>query len=186
VPGVRLSIDGEYKGELPLSIEMSRSFVGGRQFVAKFERAGYQTQEFQLHREFNPVAILDVTSIPTSGGIDVLTGALMRFSPVDYHVQMLGAGKSAASPAFRREVALWSFALASHRALQRDLARGGGEDLDAFALAACGGDAAAAAALRAATLADAPGLAGAAGPHTLVARTGALASASPALAGCRP
>src|SRR6266849_3981305 len=55
----------------------------------KFDAAGYETQEFQLKREFNYVAILDVTSIPTSGGIDVLTGSLMKFSPNEYHVQML-------------------------------------------------------------------------------------------------
>ena len=42
-----------YQGELPLTVDMSRNFVGGRRFFARFERDGYVTQEFQLNREFN-------------------------------------------------------------------------------------------------------------------------------------
>lgn len=133
VPGVRLSIDGEYLGELPLTVPMSRNFVGGRQFLARFERPGYVTQEFPLKRAFNPVAILDITSIPTSGGIDVLTGALIKFSPTDYHVQMLAKGETTDSPRFRRSTALYRYALASYLGVQKDLARGGGEHLSAFA-----------------------------------------------------
>src|SRR5947209_18073408 len=70
VPRVRLTIDGQYKGELPLTLKMSRDFMNGQEFMAKFEKAGYATQEFMLKREFNFVAILDITSLPTSGGID--------------------------------------------------------------------------------------------------------------------
>jgi hypothetical protein len=88
VPGVRMSLDGQYIGELPLSRVQSRSFMGGQQFLAKFEAPGYETQEFRIHREFNTVAILDISSPLTSGGVDVLTGSLMRFSPLEYHVIM--------------------------------------------------------------------------------------------------
>src|SRR3954470_14972947 len=84
VGGVRLTVDGRYEGELPLTIDMSRNFMGGKQFMAKFERQGYATQEFQLSREFNTVAILDISCTIISGGVDVLTGAMMRFSPHDY------------------------------------------------------------------------------------------------------
>ena len=48
VPGVKLTVDGHFLGELPLEIEMSRNFFGGRQFAAKFERPGYATQQFVL------------------------------------------------------------------------------------------------------------------------------------------
>jgi hypothetical protein len=170
VPGVRLSIDGQYKGELPLTIPMSRNFVGGQQFIAKFEKEGYATQEFKLQREFNMVAILDITSIITSGGIDVLTGSLLRFSPTDYHVVMLEQGRSASSAEFRRVVELYRYALVNYRAVQKDLARGGGESLRAFAAAVCGGDRAAAEAVYAASLRDASLLAGSRTAQELVER----------------
>ncbi len=99
VPGVRLSLDGQYLGELPLSRVQSRSFMGGQQFIAKFEAPGYETQEFRIHREFNTVAILDISSPLTSGGVDVLTGSLMRFSPLEYHVIMRPVQPPPAHPA---------------------------------------------------------------------------------------
>ncbi len=138
--GVRLSVDGEYKGELPLKLEMSRSFVGGRQFMAKFEKEGYATQQFQLNREFNTVAILDISSVLTSGGVDVFTGSLMKFSPVEYHVQMLEAHADARMAA--RSAELYRFALFNFRRLQGDIARGGGEHLRNFAAMLAGADSA--------------------------------------------
>jgi len=138
VPGVHLTIDGQYRGELPLTLTMSRNFMNGEQFKAKFEKQAYETQEFQLKREFNFVAILDVTSIPTSGGIDLLTGALFKFSPTEYHVQMLKRGKSASSVEFQRSKDLYHYALTNYHNLQRDIARGGGEYLASFASALSG------------------------------------------------
>src|SRR2546428_4708677 len=107
VPGVRLTIDGEYKGELPLTLTMSRNFMNGQQFKAKFEAAGHEIQEVQLKREFNYVAILDITSIPTSGGIDLLTGSLMKFSPDEYHVPMVKKGGKPGSAEFERSKRLY-------------------------------------------------------------------------------
>jgi len=138
VTGVRLSVDGQYLGELPLKLDMSRSFVGGRQFLARFEKEGYTTQEFPLQREFNTVAILDISSTIVSGGIDVLTGALMRFSPKEYHVRMVPAVGSKAEA--ERSVELFRFALFNFARLRKDIARGGGETLDTFARMAAGGD----------------------------------------------
>ena len=140
VPGVRLTIDGRYHGELPLTLEMSRSFVGGQQFIATFEKAGYATQEFRLARQFNAVAILDVSSTLVSGGVDVLTGALMKFSPRAYHVHMLEQGPQPAPAAFWRSVDLWGFGLANFQSIQKDVARGGGEHLSTYAALVAGHD----------------------------------------------
>ena len=178
VPGVRLTIDGQYRGELPITIPMSRNFVGGQQFFARFEREGYVTQEFKLKREFNAVAILDITSIPTSGGIDVLTGSLLKFSPNDYHVVMLAQGRSATSADFVRAVELYRYALVNWRSVQKDLARGGGESLRAFAAAICGRDRAAAEAVYAASLRSAPLFAGASTAQELVERVNGLLAES--------
>lgn len=186
VPKVRLSIDGQYKGELPLTFVMSRNFVGGQQFIARFEREGYVTQEFRLTRQLNAVAILDLTSIPTSGGIDVLTGALMKFSPTEYHVQMLPAGRSAGAPDFQRSVRATGYALVNHRAIQKDLARRGGEHLAAFAAALAGGEAEAAARIREASLRSAPLLLAATTPHDFLARVDGLLAGRPELRPFRP
>jgi hypothetical protein len=178
VPGVRLTIDGQYKGELPLTIPMSRNFVGGQQFIAKFEAEGYVTQEFKLNREFNTVAILDVTSIVTSGGIDVLTGALLKFSPKDYHVMMLQQGQGATSAEFRRVTELYRFSLVNYRSIQRDLARGGGETLRSFAVAVCGEDGPAVPSVYEASLRNAPLLLGASTAQEFVERADRMLAAS--------
>jgi hypothetical protein len=140
VPGVKLSVDGLYRGELPLSVEMSRGFIGGQQFIATFAKPGYQTQEFRLQRDFNVVAVLDISSPVTSGGVDLLTGAMVRFSPTEYHLQMVRAGADPGSPASLRRLERHRFALANHRELRRDLARGGGEHLSAYAALLAGDD----------------------------------------------
>ncbi len=180
-PGVRLSIDGQYMGELPITVTLSRSFVGGRQFMARFERDGFVTQEFPLHREFNAVAILDVTSIPTSGGIDVLTGSLIRLSPTEYRVQMLKQGASAASDEFRRSVALVRFALANWRNVQKDVARGGGEHLSALASALCGDESAAAFAVSYESVRNAPLLLAASTGYDFLEQLDRMLAGNPAL-----
>ncbi len=185
VPDVRLTVDGQYLGQLPITLPMSRNFVGGRQFIARFEREGYVPQEFKLSREFNAVAILDITSIPTSGGVDVLTGALLKFSPTEYHVQMLKVGQAATAAEFRRVTAVYRYALVNYREIQKDLARGGGERLASLAAVVSAGDAASAAAVRDASLRSAPLLVGAATAEEFVERMGAVLAGSPDLAAYR-
>jgi hypothetical protein len=140
VPGVRLSVDGHYQGELPLAVEMPRGFIGGQQFIATFEKPGFQTQEFKLLRDFNVVAILDISSPITSGGVDILTGAMVRFSPTAYHLQMVPAGNDPGATSSLRRLERHRFALANHRELQRDLARGGGDHLTAYTSLLASGD----------------------------------------------
>lgn len=135
IPGVKLSIDGMKKGSLPLTVTMSRNFMNGESFKAKFEAPGYETQEFVLKREFNAVAVLDVTSIVTSGGVDLLTGALMKFSPTDYHIQMEKIGTNTSSFESERSKKLYRFVLSNFNNLQRDLSVGGGEHLTSFVAA---------------------------------------------------
>jgi hypothetical protein len=162
------------RGELPLTLEMSRNFMGGQLFLARFERPGYQAQEFRLQRTFNAVAVLDVSSPLTCGGIDLLTGALMQFSPLDYHVELLPEGASLSEPAHRRRAELHRLALTGFHDLRRDLARGGGEHLDALAWLAGGGDPAEAVRVGAALRRETPTLLAAATPPALADRLDAL------------
>src|SRR5262249_22042596 len=155
----------------------SRSFMGnGESFKAKFEARGYETQEFTLKRQFNTVAVLDITSITTSGGIDLLTGSLWQFEPKEDHIQMLKKGKDAAE--FEREKRLWHYALVNYWRLQADLANGGGEHLDSFALVMSGeaGSAIAEHALR-----NVHVLLEASGPHDFVQRFNGTLADDPGL-----
>ena len=176
VPGVRLTIDGQYKGELPLTVVQSRGFMNGETFTAKFEAPGYETQEFRLKRQFNTVAVLDITSITTSGGIDFLTGSLMHFEPKEYHIQMVKRGKGSAE--IERENRAWRYVLYNCRWVQADIARGGGEYLESFAAAVggAGGSAVAGHALR-----NASALLDASGPHDFVHRFNAVLASDPSL-----
>ncbi|HET7766267.1 MAG TPA: hypothetical protein VFK92_14365 [Burkholderiales bacterium] len=180
IPGVHLTIDKEPKGELPLTVVQSRGFMNGETFTATFEAPGYETQEFRLKRQFNTVAVLDITSIPTSGGIDFLTGSLMHFEPKEYHIQMERKGKGSAE--LEREKRAWSYALVNYRKVQLDLARGGGEHLESFASAVGG---AAGSAVAAHALRNAPTLVEASSPHDFVLRFNEVLGSDPGLSAYR-
>ncbi|HKW37248.1 MAG TPA: hypothetical protein VJO54_05515 [Burkholderiales bacterium] len=179
IPGVHLTIDKEPKGDLPLTVVQSRGFMNGETFTAKFEARGYETQEFRLKRQFNWVAVLDITSIPTSGGIDFLTGSLMHFEPREYHIQMEKKGKGAAE--LERERRAWSYALVNYRKVQKDLARGGGEYLDSFAAVVSGPQSEAGSAIAEHALRHARALLGASSPHDFVRRFNGLLAGRPGL-----
>ena len=178
VPNVRLTVEGEYKGVLPQTVTISRHFINGRSFLVKFEAPGYETQEFQLKREFNWVAVLDITSVLTSGGIDLMTGALMKFSPNEYHVEMQKKGKKVSG--FERSRRLWSYALVNYERLRTDLTRGGGEYLDGLALALSGVPGPDAA-IKEQVLRHAPELLAASGAHQFVHRLNDLLASDPDL-----
>jgi hypothetical protein len=89
VTRVRLSIDGEPQGELPVTIDVSRRAVEGGRFLARFERQGYLPLEVELTRSFNPVALLDLPVFLVGLPVDWLTGSLWQFEPTSYFVRLL-------------------------------------------------------------------------------------------------
>ena len=179
VPGVRLTIDGQLKGILPLTVSQSKDFMHGQEFRVKLEAPGYETQQFQLKRQFNWVALLDITSVPTSGGIDYYTGALMRFEPNEYHVEMRKKGKGSAE--YEREKRLWRYALVNYRRVQADIARGGGAHLESFASALSGTRGGIDSAIVEHALRHAPVLLQASGPHDFVHRFDDVLAVDPSL-----
>jgi len=107
--------------------------------VVRFEKSGYKTQEFNLKNKFDTVAILDITSIVTSGGIDVLTGAIMEYEPKQYHVEML-ENNEVILKGQSKQIQFASFVLTNADAIKENLARGGGEALDTLLLLANSGN----------------------------------------------
>jgi len=54
---------------------------------------GYQEKTFQPQTNFNPVAILNLLSI-LGWGIDAATGALWKYDPTFYNIQLQKVSKS--------------------------------------------------------------------------------------------
>ena len=114
---VRVYVDGLNVGETPLKVAVEKKVGLGR--VVRLEKAGYKTQEFNLKNKFDTVAILDITSVLTSGGIDAITGALMEYSPKQYHVEML-EDNQAASVGHSKQILFASFVLTSADAIKEN------------------------------------------------------------------
>ena len=128
---VRVYIDGLNVGNTPLKVTVEKTVGLGRQ--VRFEKDGYKTEEFNLKNKFDTVAILDITSILTSGGIDVITGAMMEYSPKQYHIEMLKDNQ--VIPASQsKQILFASFVLTNADVIKENLASGGGEALDALLL----------------------------------------------------
>ena len=124
---VRVYIDGLNVGYTPLKVAVEKKAGKGR--VVRFEKAGYKTQEFNLRNKFDAVAILDITSVITSGGIDVLTGAIMEYDPKQYHVEML-VNSEVILKDQSKQLQFASFVLTNADAIKENLAKGSGEALD--------------------------------------------------------
>jgi len=121
---VRVFIGGRNVGTTPLTIEVHRQTQKGP--LVSFVKEGYETQEFKLEQKFNWVSVLDVLSPLTSGGVDVLTGAMMEFSPTEYHVELIKANQ-ASNDDRQRQVKFSAFVIFNTRNIQKDLANGTGE-----------------------------------------------------------
>lgn len=128
---VKVYIDGLNVGNTPLKIPVEKKVGEGR--LVRFEKDGYKTQEFNLRNKFDAVALLDISSIVVSGGIDVLTGAMMEYSPKQYHVEMVKDG-NVAPGSQSKQIQFASFVLTNADDIKEDLAAGGGEALDGLLL----------------------------------------------------
>ena len=95
VHDVKVYLDGRLMGTTPIEVTVKRE-VGPRRLV-KLEKEGYESQQFELEHQFNYVSLLNTTSI-TSWGVDILTGAMTRYSPTQYQVQMLPTQADEKSP----------------------------------------------------------------------------------------
>ena len=126
---VKVYIDGLNVGNTPLKVAVEKKVGEGR--LVRFEKAGYKTQEFNLKNKFDVVAILDISSVIISGGIDVLTGAMMEYSPKQYHIEML-KNDQAIFGSQSKQIQFASFVLTNAEVIKENLATGGGEALDAL------------------------------------------------------
>ena len=126
-------LDGIKLGQTPLTIDIDRKTANR---MLKFTKPGYQTQEQELLHDFNMNfgMILDLTGTAltlTPMGINALSGNIIQYTPTEYHIEM-EPEKSSDHRLFRQRVASMRFAAHNFADLQRDLATGEGEYLEAL------------------------------------------------------
>ena len=86
--GARVLIDGAEIGSTPLTTSVKRS-IGGASVTYRLQ--GYETRSFELGQEFNMTVIWNIFCLPgfwVCGGIDVLSGAVMKYSPTNYNITL--------------------------------------------------------------------------------------------------
>ena len=81
--GAKVYVDGQLRGETPLSIRMKKSLSTHTFRVIK---KGYAPVTRTLEKSYDPIAILDIVwDLSTT---DMLTGAAFEYSPNNYMVEL--------------------------------------------------------------------------------------------------
>jgi len=88
--GANVSVGGIDRGQTPLPMVLKKGSSGE---CITLMLPGYQEKTFQPQTNFNPVAILNLLSI-LGWGIDAATGALWKYDPTFYNIQLQKVSKS--------------------------------------------------------------------------------------------
>lgn len=131
VDKTKVFLDGSKIGETPLTLAIDRRLQNR---TLKFVKEGYQTQEMMLAKKFNnnTAMILDITGTVTFLTpliVDALSGNMIKYSPTDYHIEMVSE-KTGDLKIFRQRVTSMRFAAHNFPDIQRELVTGEGEFLE--------------------------------------------------------
>jgi len=88
--GANVSVGGMDRGQTPLPVVLKKGSSGE---CVTLTLPGYQQKTFQPQTAFNSVAILNLWGI-LGWGIDAATGALWKYDPTFYNVQLQKVSKS--------------------------------------------------------------------------------------------
>ena len=129
----KVFLNGKKIGETPLTISLDRMIQNQ---TLKFTKEGYQTQEMLLAKTFNDstAMVLDITGTATfltPMAVDAISGDMIRYSPTDYHIEMIPE-KTGDLKLFRQRVTSMRFAAYNFPGIQKDLIIGEGEYLDSL------------------------------------------------------
>jgi hypothetical protein len=133
-PGAEVYRGADLLGATPLTYTFNRNTFEQKKLNIRMK--GFKTKELELGHTLEPVALFNfgfflTTSGATSWGIDVLTGAMIKYDPNSYFIDLEPAdGKLDSKEISRRWRAL--FVLINQDALRDDIARGDGEYLSAY------------------------------------------------------
>ncbi len=82
-PGARVTLNGAYSGVTPLSLTLKTE----QNYQVVVQREGYRDATATIHRDLNPVAILNLVSI-VCWAVDLATGAFWRLEPTGVQVTL--------------------------------------------------------------------------------------------------
>jgi hypothetical protein len=131
VDKTKVFFDNSLVGETPFTLSVDRQL---HRIKVRFSKEGYQDQEMLLAHKFNINAgmVLDLTgtlTFLTPGAVDALSGNLIKYSPTNYHIEMVPE-KTGDLKRFRQRVASMQFSAHNFPDIQRDLVTGEGEFLN--------------------------------------------------------
>lgn len=129
--GADVYIGLEKAGVTPYTFKLKRNTFDQTYVTLKLE--GFESHKFMVPKTLENTAIYNFGFITTTGGttsfgIDALTGAMFRYSPTGFMVEL--KKKTAAGP--DRTVTPLAFAATAAEELRADIARGDGEFLKAY------------------------------------------------------
>ncbi len=133
-PGAEVYYGAELLGETPVTHSFKRdTFV---QKTLQIRKSGYATHELQLQKSIEPVAFFNLGFIlttmgATSWGIDAATGAMIRYEPSSYFVDLVPIESRQNSLDQARDHRM-RFVLLNYQPLRGDIANGNGEYLRAY------------------------------------------------------
>lgn len=130
-PKTKVFFDNSLMGETPLTLSVDRQL---HRIKVRLSKEGYKDQEMLLAHKLNLNAamILDITgtvTFLTPGAVDALSGNMIKYSPTEYHIEMVPE-KTGNLDLFHKRVASKRFAAHNFSDIQRDLVTGEGEYLD--------------------------------------------------------
>jgi hypothetical protein len=108
--------------ETPCEYKFKRSVLKQSHILVRLE--GFEAERFALKKDFNPVALLNTTSI-TSWATDVLSGNMMEYNPLSYFIDLKRIGDESKLSLGQNEVL--KYILVNYKNIVSDLAKGDGE-----------------------------------------------------------
>lgn len=89
--GALILIDGLERGRTPETVTVKRPGIGDTEVTLKLD--GYESRTFTLQKEFNAISVLNLFGM-VGWAVDVATGAVTRYSPLGYDLELEPAGTS--------------------------------------------------------------------------------------------
>lgn len=131
--GAEVYLGAEKIGTTPLTQSFQRRTFEQKNLTLRKE--GYKTRELQLGRTVEPVALFNFGWITTWGatswGIDAMTGAMTKYDPTSYYIDLEPENKQS-NPIDWDRRSRAAFVLNNHHRLKEEIARGEGEYLLAY------------------------------------------------------